>query len=290
METQLEEMKPKELGAKFEQQITDMEAEYRKVEPKYLTARQYFEHDQEPANVPADKEYIEENLLTDMVLRLIGGMVGGKFSPILKGGGANAESIRELFLDILDENDFKESLVETIANYYYVEGFLGIKTIFNPFRRSKYGLGFPEIHVLQPGTLLLDNNNIDLKHRDDLTRVHKIKMPLYLAMKRYPEYEREITQSNEGANDSDTEKFCDLYEMQHKRTRIIKNQDGLEEEEDYFLISRVINKTVPVKRVQDKKLLLPSRFKRFSIVPMFHTPRIKTVLLRVLKVVLLPVL
>ena len=276
METQLEEMKPKELGAKFEQQISDMEAEYTKVEPNYDKAREYFEHKQEPANVPADKEYIEENLLTDMVLRLIGGMVGGKFSPILKGGGANAESIRELFLDILDENDFKESLVETIANYYYVEGFPGIKVIFNPFRRSKYGLGSPEIHVLQPGTLLLDNNSIDLKHRDDLTRLHKIKMPLYLAMQRYPEFKDKITQSQEGTNDGDTEPFCDLYEMQHKRTRIITNDDGLQEEEDYFLISRVINKTVPVKRKQDKDFLLPSRFKRFSLVPMFHTPRIKT--------------
>ena len=104
MQKRIEEMDPKELGAKFEQQIGDMESEYLKVEADYDKAREYFEHDQEPSGVPTDKEYIEENLLTDMVLRLIGGLVGGKFSPILKGGGANAESIRELFLDILDEN------------------------------------------------------------------------------------------------------------------------------------------------------------------------------------------
>ena len=273
---QLEEMDQKELVAKFEQQIGDMETEYSNVESDYDKAREYFEHSQKPTGVPADKEYIEENLLTDMVLRLIGGLVGGKFSPILKGGGANAESIRELFLDILDENDFKESLIETIANYYYVEGFPGLKVIFNPRRRSKYGLGFPEIHVLQPGTLLLDNNSIDLKHRDDLVRVHKIKVPQYIAEQRYPEFKDKIVQSQQGFNNRDTEPFVDLYEMQHKRTKIEKNADGLDEEKDTYLISRVINRTVVVKREKDEKFLQPSRFNRFSILGIYHTPRVKT--------------
>ena len=276
MDKQIEEMTDKELAAKFEQQIGDLESEYLKTEEDYEKAREYFEHSQKPSNVPTDKEYIQENLLTDMVLRLIGGLVGGKFSPILKGGGKNAEAYRELFLDILDENDFKESIMESIANYFYVEGFPGLKVIFNPFRRSKYGLGFPEIHVLRTGTLLLDNNSIDLKHRDDLLRVHKIKLPLYIALQRYPDFKDKITQSHEGNNEGDTESFVDLYEMQHKRTKIIKNEDGLEEESDHILISRVINKVVVVKRQQDKKFLVPSRFKRFSLVPIFHTPRIIT--------------
>ncbi len=261
----------KKVAAKFNDWLETDDAEYKKVSTSYEEARQYFEHDQKPSDVPDEKEYIEENLVTDLVFRLMGQLIGGKFTPILKGGGALANAAKELFLDILEKNKFNELLIENLANYFYVEGVCCIKANFNPFKRSLYGMGFPEIFILRPGMFLLDSNSIDPYHADDLKRAHKISIPLVEAQERFPDQKHEIVASHEEERTSSTEDFVDLYELQFKRTVI---KDGVEEDE--FFMGKCINKTVMVKPEKQERFVVRSRYKRFTIIPVIHTPRLLT--------------
>lgn len=272
-----EEMKDvKKVNTKVTEWVEQDESEYDITDPEYNNVRKYFEHDQKPSDVPADKEYIEENLVTDLVFRLMGQLIGGRISPILKGGGLIGLPVKELFMNILEKNKFKEVIMENIANYFYVEGFAGLKVNFNPFRRSPWGLGFPEIYCLRPGTLLLDGNSIDLYHIDDMKRHHKIAIPLQWAKEQFPDQATDIVASfNEDRSGNQTEDFVDLYETQFKRNRLLKVDDHQEEIEEFFIVKN-INKTVLVKPSGQADFVVPSRFKRSTLIPIFHTPRIKT--------------
>lgn len=257
---------------KFTDWLENDESSYNIVDTEYTNARKYFEHDQKPDGVPSDKEYIEENLVTDLVFRLMGQLIGGKISPVLKGGGAMGLPIKELFMDILEKNKFKEFIIENLANYFYVEGYTGLKLNFNPFRRSPWGIGFPEIYNLRPNALLLDSNSIDPYHSDDMKRTHKLSMPLQEAKERFPEQADDISASyEEQRSGNNTEDFVDLYETQFRRIRI-ENREEVEE----FFIGKCINKTTMVKPEWQESFIVPSRFRRFSLIPVFHTPRIKT--------------
>lgn len=261
----------KKLFDKINEWIQSAEDEFSKVKTEYEDARAYFEHEQSPENIPAGKEYIEENLITDLVFRLQGQVIGGRFQPFLIGGGEYAKPMRELFLDILDKNKFKEKIVENISNYYSVEGFCGLKFNFNPFKRSVYGFGFPEIWVLRPdGSILLDPNSIDPYHDDDIFRIHKINIPLDEAKQRFPEYADKIqTSFDEKRNASTTDDFVDLYEIQCKRT-IIENDEEIDE---YYLVKSINNQLLVKSKNQDK-FVVKSRWNRFTIIPIIHTPRI----------------
>jgi len=258
--------------SKFNSWLENDESSYKKVDSEYVDARKYFEHDQKPSNVPTDKEYIEENLVTDLVFRLMGQLIGGRITPVLKGGGAMGLPIKELFMDILEKNKFKEFVMENLANYFYVEGYTGLKLNFNPFRRSPWGLGFPEIYNIRPDALMLDSNSIDPYHSDDMKRTHKISMLLQEARERFPDQKDEIVASyEENRSGNSTEDFVDLYETQFRRIKI-ENKEEVEE----FFIGKNINKTVMVAPSWQDDLVVPSRFKRFTLIPVFHTPRIKT--------------
>lgn len=266
---------PDELSSIFETWITNDESEYAKVEDKYIKAREYFEHSQSPANKPKNKQYVEENLLTDMIYRLVGQMIGGKFTPYLKGVGPKADAVKELFMDILERNKFQKHLIEKACNFFYVEGLVGWKVDYNPFKRGKYGLGFPEIHILRPGEILLDANSNDPYHDDDLKRIHRKKMLLSEAQEKYPEHaDKIVSEYTENEDDNSTEEFCSLYEIQFKKVSYDNieddDEDPVYEEIEEYYVAKVINKTVVVE--QPRK----SRFKRFTIIPVIHTPRTKT--------------
>lgn len=257
--------------SKFHTWLTSDESEIDDVDKEWISARKYFEHVQKPSGVPANKEYIEENLVTDLVFRLMGQLIGGRTTPVLKGGGAMGLPIKELFMNILEKNKFKEFVMENLANYFYVEGYTGLKLNFNPFRRSPWGMGFPEIYNLRSNTLLLDSNNkIDPYHVADMRRTHKIRMLLSEAKERFPDMKDKIVASHEKSG-NETEDFVDLFETQFRR---IKIKDRVETEE--FFIGKNINKTVMVAPPTQKEIIVPSRFKRFSMIPVFHTPRIET--------------
>lgn len=259
------------LEARIQDWIQHAEDEFAKVDREYTEARKYFEHEQAPAGVPANKEYIEENLITDLVYRLQGQLIGGRFQPVLIGGGNYAKPMRELFLDILDKNKFKEKIIENISNYYSVEGFCGLKLNFNPFKRSVYGFGFPEIWVIRPdGSILLDPNSIDPYHEDDIYRIHKVSIPLEEAKQRFPDFKDKIVQSFDDKRSAFAEdQFINLYELQFKRNVIL----NYEEFEEFFIV-RSINNLALVKPPNQNDFVTKHRWNRFTIIPVIHTPRI----------------
>ena len=267
------------LNTKVTDWLGNMESEYDKVDDDYKKDRQYFESFQKPDVIPKDKQYICENLITDLCFRLMGQMVGGKFQPFLKGGGVKALPIKELFLDILDKNKFKKKLIMSLCNYFYVEGFTGIKVAYNPFRLNEYGfLGFPELYILQPGAILLDSNSIDMYHDDDYIRAHKISMPIETASEKFSLYKDKIHAAYDDKREGNkTEDFVDLYEIVLKRT-VFKEVDGKRQEVDEFYICKNINKTLMVKEKEESEFIEKSRFKRWNIIPVMHTPRINQAL------------
>lgn len=262
---------PKQVSAKLTEVVEFADTTYNHVKAEYDEAREYYEHDQEPASKPAGKTYVSENLITDLIHRLIGDLVVGKFTPVVKGGGVMASAIRELFLDILDKNKFQKQLISQMANYFYVEGIAYFKGNFNPFRKTRYGYGFPELFVLRPEEGRLDPNSSHPYHTDDIIRVHKVTKRVDEVKQRYPKFAQRIAQTfDESRPANETEHWTDIYEIQFMRTEHVKTEGGIWQEYDEYFVAKMVNKVVMVEPP------MKSKYRRFTIVPVIHTPRHKS--------------
>jgi hypothetical protein len=239
---------------------------YGRVRSEYDKARDYIENEQSPANVPKDKEYLQKNLLTDMMRRRAGELVSSRIVPAVTGGGEKAKAKKELFFDILEENKFSQAILPTAANFFYSEGFAGLKFADRAKKRSKYGRGFPGIEYLKPGELLLDPDVRDGNHVDDLFRIHAKRIPIAIAHLRYPEHKNEINPSEEISHgQNDTTSYADIYEIEYKETEL--DSEGMEVEIIYIV--KVVNKTLVVEGPEK------TGYPVFRLIPMIHTPRHK---------------
>ena len=252
------------------------EANWNKNKKNFEIDRKYFENVQAPSDVPSDKTYVIENRSTDLVRRLTGQMISGDINLSVTGGGERALPLRMLNDDILEENDWKTLQVEEGTNNFYCEGYGGIKFRYNAKKLSKYGIGSPEIDILQYDELWLDMNSKKGMHTDDIMRIHPKRILTSLAKQSWPGKKKEITSSMEGGGEAtETEKHCDLYEIEFKETRLVaeeikegKNKGKtIKLEKDVYFIVKLINKTVVVEGPE------PTGYPLFRLIPMIHTPR-----------------
>jgi len=251
----------------FKEWIVKARSSFDKAKSGFESDREYFENEQDPDNVPDEKEYIKDNRITDLVRRLTGQMISGKVNVALVGGGEMKDPVRMLFEDILDENDFNEYIMESIANHIYCEGYCGWSYDLNPMKRSKYGLMSPEINFLMPKDLWLDPDSRDLLHRDDNFRILPKQIPLKYAKKRWREHADAITESrDEYSTDDDILHYTDLYDIEFKET-FLHNVGGVLIEEDKYFIVKLINETVVVEGPEE------TGYPCFRRGPFIHTPR-----------------
>ena len=260
----------------FKDWIIKCEQNFNKVKDNYDEDREYFENVQAPSNVPSDKTYIVENRLVDLNRRLSGQVVSGKLNPSLRGGGEMMVPVHELFMDIFEENSFKEYHLEEITNHGYCEGYCGIKFRYNPMKRSKYGVGSPEIYFLNPDELWLDPDARDGMHRTDMLRIHPQRMLLAEAKKRWPEKAEEINQTYDDntAEDTEVQRYCDIYEIEFKETFFVQvpvkkgSDEKIKLEVDKYFIVKVANKVVILEGPEE------TGYPFFRLIPVIHTPRI----------------
>lgn len=248
--------------------IDNAESNFGKVKSEYTTAREYVENKQTPSNVPANKEYVQKNLITDLSRRRQGEIVSAEITPAVVGGGKMAKAKRELFFDILENNKFRQHVFPAAISFFYPEGYAGLKVWENPRLKSKYGIGCLKIGYLKPDELLLDPDARDGYHEDDIFRVHRKKIPLDYAKQRWPESAKDIYPSEEllTSNDNQTTKYCDLYEIEYRES-VLKSEGGIDTEEEVFYIVKVINKKVVVEKPQR------TGYPVFRMIPLIHTPR-----------------
>jgi hypothetical protein len=255
--------------------IEQAEAAYNKCKNEFETDRKYFENVQAPSDVPTDKAFVTDNRSTGLVRRLSGQMISGKINLNLTGGGERGLPMKMLHDDILEENDFQTLKTEEAANNFYTEGYGGIKFRYNPLRLSKYGIGKPEIDILQYDELWLDNNAKSGMHTDDIYRIHPKRVLLKWAKQRWNDQENAITDSMTDYSDTESERFCDLYEIEFRETKLVEEEikEGenkgkrIKLEKDVYYIVKVINKTVVVEGPE------PTGYPCFRLIPLIHTPR-----------------
>ena len=256
----------------FTDWIDAADSNWGNVKDEYEEARKYFENEQTPSDVPEDKEYVQYNLITDLVRRKAGEVVSGQITPILLGGGESKLARRELFLDILDESKFQQYVLPSLVNYFYNEGLGAIKFAPNPFKRSKYGIGAPTIYFLRPDEVRLDPNSRDGMHFDDIYRIHAKRIPLETA-KGHPTWinKDKITASMELDTQRSGEitqiQFCDLYEIEYYQTEYSRDENGNRIEEDIWYRVKYINKVVQVEAP------VKTGYPVCRIIPAIHTPR-----------------
>ena len=255
-------------GEDFKDWIVKAEAGFAKVREYYEQDREYFENVQEPSDVPTDKTYIVENRLVDLNRRLSGQIVSGKVNPSLKGGGDMMVPVAELFIDIFDENKFKEHHLENITNHIYCEGYAGFKFRYNPRKVSKYGIGKPEIFSLMSDELWLDPDSRDLMHTDDVFRIHPQRMLVKEAWKRWPEKKEEISTSHNAQTTSDNpaNDYADIYDLEFKETFFVE-VNSIKIEIDRYFIVKIANQTVILEGPE------PTGYPLFRLIPVIHTPR-----------------
>lgn len=276
----IEEVKPGYSGIydedDFKNWSVQAEANYNKNKNNFETDRKYFENVQAPSDVPSDKTYVIENRSTDLVRRLTGQMISGNINLNITGGGERALPLRMLNDDILEENDWKTLQVEEGTNNFYCEGYGGIKWRYNSRKLSKYGIGSPEIDILQYDELWLDPNSKKGMHTDDIFRIHPKRILTSYAKQKWPGKDKEITESMEsGGEATETEKHCDLYEIEFRETRLVSEEikegenagESIKLEKDVYFIVKLINKTVVVEGPE------PTGYPIFRLIPMIHTPR-----------------
>ena len=162
----------------FKDWIVQAESHYNKAKTEYEEARDYYENEQSPSDVPTDKEYVENNIITDTIDRSVGQIASGEIQPTIVGGGPLAKPAKLLHDDILEANEFSENLLPENLNYFYCEGLGGWKFIANPAKIGKYGIGFPEIYTAQPGEIWFDPNSRIGMHTDDIFRIHPKRIRL----------------------------------------------------------------------------------------------------------------
>lgn len=260
--------------------ITQAEASWNKVKEEYDDARDYYEDEQAPSDVPSNKDYIQENIITDTIDRSVGSLLSGSVKPVLIGGGEMAEAANHLHDDILEANNFKELILPVEANKFYLEGLGGFKFVDNPYREDRYGIGFPEIYGIAQGRLLLDPNSITGMHDDDLFRIHKERRLKSYALEKWGRNENgrknklwdEIEGSVDESSSSDTEEFVEVYEIEywkHKFSEFTDPETGktVRRERKVYYITVYVNKTVEVVKPT------PTGYPCFRIIPLIHTPR-----------------
>lgn len=256
---------------KLETLIDAAESNYGKVKAEYEKAREYIENDQAPTTIPSGKEYVTYNLLTSRVRRSIGELVNARINPVILGAGQLTTAVRELFNDILEENKFQSYVIPTIGNFFYGEGYSGLKFVDNRRKLSKYGIGSPEIMALRPDELWLDPNSRDGLHADDVFRIHPRRMRLEYAQERWPKFAKEISESVYLADPSQDEiKYCDVYEVEFREVvqeEIEIPQGVIQVEREVFYVAKHVNKTVQVEPPT------PTGYPIFRLIPVIHTPR-----------------
>ena len=202
--------------------LQSAEAMHAEVAEEYRQNREYYENKQKPNDVPDDIAYIVKNLIWSYVNLQVSKVVGGKIDKTLKTTEAATTELNELLDDILEKNKFQEELLELAENHRQVEGLVGWKVIYNPFKQGPYGLGFPELHVLSPLTneILLDPNSTDGTHRDDRARAHRVQIPLAQAL-RNPKWRRfadVLPSHGRRADGHGREMMIDVYEIEFRHT------------------------------------------------------------------------
>ena len=237
-------------------------------------AREYYEDIQTPANVPDDKEYIQVDIITDAIDRAVGQVISGNINIALSGGGDMTKPIKELHNDILEANDFYEITLPDQLNKFYCEGMGAFKIVDNPFKVSKYGIGFLEIHGIPIGRELLDSNSRNGMHQDDIYRINKERRLKSYALDKWGRGKNGrknalynmIDTSSEENSGTDTEEFVDIYEIEYFETKFF-NEEGIRKEKDVYYITKIINQTVQVEPPTKTKYTL----NRQQV--MIHTPR-----------------
>ena len=256
---------------------------------EYKLAREYYENVQIPTTSAKSKvEYVQENLITDMINGLVGQLIGGEISPAITGGGPMGIPVKELVMDIIERNQFMQKHVEPITNMFYCEGLSGIYTLFNPYRLSTYGIGMPEIFTRLPGELLLDSNSKGFMHEDDIRRIHKKRLLVEFAEKRSPELKGKIksTSRSRSGNSGETEDWCDLFTIEFRVPDIVtlkdladgKLKDRLLEGYDEVTKIEVENyyQVEMYNRTEQGGGPDLTEFNRFRMVPVIHTPRLES--------------
>ena len=273
----------------FTKWIDSAESAWGDVKKEYREAREYYEDVQTPSTAPAGKEYVQENLITDLVNGLVGQLIGGEVGVVVNGGGEYNIPIKELVGDIMDRNLFVERHLEPISNHFYVEGLGGIYTLFNPYKVSPYGIGVPVIHHLLTSEqeLLLDPNSRGFMHEDDIYRIFKQPRLIEYAEKKYPKLKGKIQPAHRQKSvvRKDTENFCDIYIVEYMTTDILKiselNEGRLKDRlrERYDETTKIeIDQFWQVDMINRTMLGAPSEatgFNRFRLQPVIHTPRIQ---------------
>ena len=248
----------KDVISTFSEWINGAEGAYSQVEGKNKKAREYYENAQKPSGIPASKAYLIENLCTDLIDGLVGKLIGNDVSINISGGGKMADPIRELVKDILRRNKFKERIKEPVANRFYVEGFGGFRVVYDPFKKSPYGVGMPQIFALRPGEILLDSDSKGWMHEDDVKRIYPTDMLLSEAKIRWKNKASQLEETSRGQG---VEKWVKIYEIEFKRIEKIENLFV-----DVFYHAKIGNTNVLLDSIK------PTGFHRFTGIPVIHTP------------------
>lgn len=273
----------------FTRWIDDAESAYSEWEKGAHDARNYYEDVQAPDGAVASREFVQENLTTDLINGLVGQLIGGKIEAGTKGGGEFNTPVKELVEDIVERNNFNQRHLEPISNHMYVEGLGGIYALFNPFRLSQYGIGVPEIYHLltSRGELLLDPDSRGFMHEDDLFRIFKQKRLIQYAERKYPHMEGEIQKTHSRrSTKGGQENYCDIYITEFVTTDIVpiselddgylkdklrkRYEDSTKIELDTYWQVDMINRTQLAKGAKK------TGFNRFRLIPVIHTPRLQS--------------
>lgn len=253
------------------------ESGFGKVKDEYGGARNYYEDEQTPSDIPSNKDYIQENIITDTIDRSSGALLSGEIHPILVGGGDLAENAKQLHTDILEANDFKELILPVEINKFYCEGLGGFKFVPNPYREDRYGIGFPEIYGIPIGRLLLDPDSITGMHDDDNFRIHKERRLKDYALEKWGRTPKGNKSAKwheiEGAvaeNQTGEQEYVEVYEIeywQHQFSTTKTLFGPIRKERKVYYMTTYINKTIEVQKP------VPTGYPCFRLVPMIHTPR-----------------
>lgn len=207
-----------ELKAGVSAWITSAETLIGKMSDTYIECREYAENAQTPSDKPEDVEYLVRNLITDYVQRKMAKMMSNNIEPELYGIGEMEEPVKELVMEILEQNKFFDEKFEVLADRFEVEGLAGIKLRWNPFKMSVFGLGFPEIFVGKWDNILLDPNASDGTHLDDHVRGWKRRILVKDAKLKYPEFAEQISPFGDQKDQTGQGGTCLEYEIEFKRT------------------------------------------------------------------------
>jgi len=265
------------------------ESEWGDASTEYQLAREYYENVQIPTtNAKSKVEYVQENLITDLINGLVGQLIGGRISPSMTGGGPMGLPVKELVMDIVERNQFMQKHVEPVSNLFYCEGLAGIYTDFNPYKLSQYGIGMPEIFTMLPGELLLDSNSKGFMHEDDIRRIFMKRILVEYAEKKFPDLTGKIkaTSKSRSGRTGETEDWCDLYTIEVLVPDLITVNDLADGQLKEKLLAGYDSGTqVEVENYYQVEMLNRTEqgsgpdltgFNRFRMTPVIHTPRMQT--------------